>query len=180
MPPHQRADGGFPAPSMQPISVDFIENRDTSFRNAEGELPCNFDQSSQKFVAPPFAFGGAVLDHEEEALRESKLRVKATTGSFAAALAALKKKTEKSTDPKIADFDLDASYDWKEITQLIQVVAKSRDDAKWGRICKAFRRVGDNARAVQSFVGLLPDGEYAILCRGLVLMLTVSNFRLFA
>ncbi|KAI4707152.1 hypothetical protein J4E89_008091 [Alternaria sp. Ai002NY15] len=74
MPPHQRADDGFPALSMQPISVDFIENRDAGFRNAEGELPCNFDPSSQKFVVSPFAVGGAVLDHEENALRESKLR----------------------------------------------------------------------------------------------------------
>jgi len=176
MPPHQRADDGFPAPSMQPISVDFIENRDAGFRNAEGELPCNFDPSSQKFVAAPFAFGGAVLDHEEEALRESKLRVVATKESFAHALAALKSK-KKSKNEAIANFDLNSYHDWEEITEHIDLVVKNshQDDTTWGHIRRAFRRVGDNATSIQSFVGLLPDGEYKTLCGGLTLILTAMT-----
>jgi hypothetical protein len=176
MAPRQRADDGFPAPSMQPISVDFIENRNAGFRNAEGELPCEFDPNSQKFVAPPFLLGGAVLDHEEEELRESKLRVSTTTESFTSALAALKKK-RKSKDQTIANFDLDSCHDWKEITELIHVVVKDyhKDDTTWGHIRGAFRRVGDNAKSIQSFVGLLPDGEYKTLCGGLTLILTVSD-----
>jgi len=178
MPPHQRADDGFPALSMQPISVDFIENRDAGFRNAEGELPCNFDPSSQKFVVPPFAVGGAVLDHEEEALRESKLRVVATTESFAHALAALKAK-KKSKNQAIANFDLNSCHDWEGITEHIDLVVENyhQDDTTWGHIRRAFRRVGDTATSIQSFVGLLPDGEYKTLCGGLTLILTVRDFQ---
>jgi len=175
MPPHQRADDGFPAPSMQPISVDFIENRYAGFRNTEGELSCEFDHSLQQFVAPPFAISGVALEDYEAELRDSKLRVVATTQSFENALSSLKRK--KSKDKKIASFDLDSVHDWKEVTDLIQVVVKDyhKDDSTWAHIRGAFRRVGDNAKSIQTFVGLLPDGEYKTLCGGLTLILTVSH-----
>ena len=178
MPPHHSADDGFPAPSMQPISVDFIENRNTIFRNAQGELPFKYDIGSQKFVAPPVTFDGAVLDDYEEQLRESKLRVVATKESFSKALSALK--TKKAKDKKIASFDLDACHDWTEITNAIHGVVENyhNDDTTWGRIQTGFRRVGDNAKSLQSFVGLLPDGAFETLCGGLVLILTVSDLHI--
>jgi hypothetical protein len=162
---------------MQPISVDFIENRDAGFRNDQGELPCKFDPSCQKFVARPVA-SSAVLDDNAEELRESKLRLVATTESFSNALAILKKK-KKSKDKKIANFDLNSCHDWKDITELIHGVAKEyhKNDTTWDHIRGAFRRVGDNAQSIQSFVGLLPDGEYKTLCGGLTLILTVGNFQ---
>jgi hypothetical protein len=122
------------------------------------------------------AWGTALEDYEQE-LKESKLRVVATKESFANALSALKKK--KSKDKKIASFDPDSCHDWNEITELIHVVVKEyhRDDTAWGQIRVAFRCVGANAKSIQSFVGLLPDGEYKTLCGGLTLILTVGNFQ---
>ncbi|KAI4673643.1 uncharacterized protein J4E88_008699 [Alternaria novae-zelandiae] len=160
---------------MQPISVDFIENRNTIFRNAQGDLPCKYDVGSQKFVAPPVTFGGAVPDDYEEQLRESKLKVVATKESFSKALSALK--TKKAKDKKIASFDLDACYDWKEITDVIHGVVTDyhKNDTTWSNIRGAFRRVGDNAKSIQPFVGLLPDGEYKTLCGGLTLILTAMT-----
>ncbi|KAI4907047.1 hypothetical protein J4E90_009941 [Alternaria incomplexa] len=163
MPPHQRADGGFPAPSMQPISVDFIENRDAGFRNAEGELPCNFDPSSQKFVAAPFAFGGAVLDHEEEALRESKLRVVATKESFAHALAALKSK-KKSKNEAIANFDLNSYHDWEEITEHIDLVAMTQHAEIREKMAELLKEVPEIVNQCEQYQTLYPGRNTIQLC----------------
>ena len=174
MAPHQLADDVFPFPSTQPISVDFIENRDAGFRNAEGDLQCKFDPIRQTFVPRPVVPDTA-LEDQEAALEESKLQVVATTESFVKAISALKKK--KSKEKKIASFDLDSCHDWKDITLLIQEVVKDyhKDDSTRGRLRGQFRRVGDNAKSIQTFVGLLPDGEYKTLCGGLMLILTVSH-----
>ena len=171
---HQPIEVGFPCPSAQPISVDYIENRHTEFRDEHGELPFRFDASRQKFVARSVAWDAAPSTSDEE-LRDSKLRVVATTKSFSNALSALKEK--KSKEKKIASFDLDSYHDWKEITGLIQVVVKEyhSNDTTWDRIRSGFRTVGDNAKSMQAFIGLLPDGEYKTLCGGLTLILTVCD-----
>jgi len=175
MAPLQPANDVFPSLSAQPISVDFIENRQKLYRDAQGELPCTFDPSSQKFVARPLPWETAFDDSEEE-LRQSKLMVVATTESFSKALLTLKEKN--AGDKTIASFDLESCHDWKEITERIQVVADSYHNkgTTWRKIRSTFRRVGDNAKSLQTFVSLLPDGEYKTLCGGLTLILTVRFF----
>ncbi|KAI4657107.1 uncharacterized protein J4E79_007723 [Alternaria viburni] len=167
--PVQDTDG------LQPLSVDFIENR-----RAGGEPEVNFDPSAQRSVTLPVDSDIAMLDHGDEELQESKLQAKATEESFAAALVALKRKKKNTNDPKIEDFDLDACHDWTEITNAIHGVVENyhNDDTTWGRIQTGFRRVGDNAKSLQSFVGLLPDGAFETLCGGLVLILTVSDLHI--
>jgi hypothetical protein len=178
MPPLELSeDDGFPRPSKQSIAIDFLENRNEDFRNAQGEFPCRFDPSRQKFVARPVAFPSHDIppDATEDELRKSKLEVVATTKSFSNALAALKSK--KSKNETIASFDLDTCHDWEEVTARIQTVVDEygKTDTIWGKLRGAFREVGGNARSIQAFVGLLPDGEYKTLCGGLTLILTVSN-----
>ncbi|KAI4639382.1 hypothetical protein J4E93_009210 [Alternaria ventricosa] len=154
MPPHQRADDGFPAPSMQPISVDFIENRYAGFRNTEGELSCKFDHSLQQFVTPPFAASGVALEDYEAELRDSKLRVVATTQSFETALSSLKRK--KAKDKKIASFDLDSFHDWKE--------AMTEHAAVRERMAELLREVPDVVNQCEQYQTLYPGQNTIQLC----------------
>jgi len=172
MPPSQSVDDGIPCLSKQSISVDFIEHHNLDFRDAQGELPCKYDPSRQQFVARPAAWHATLADNEEE-WRQSKLRVVTTAESFSNALLTLKAK--KTKDGKISSFDLDSCHGWEEVTELIQEVVEEyhNKDTVWAKIRGEFRRVGDNAGSIQSFVSLLPDGHYKTLCGGLTLILTV-------
>jgi hypothetical protein len=167
----------FPTPSQQPLAVDFIENRETDLRDFAGDLPCDFDAIRQKFVPKPGQLLSAqdVMHLAAVDLEESNIHLRKTTESFENAVKALK--ARESKDPAITNFRLGDCNSWEEVMKTMDMAAKQYGsrDTKLGKVCSAFRRIGDNGASIQAFVGLLPDGNYKTLCGGLTLILTVPS-----
>jgi hypothetical protein len=171
-----------PLPSQQPLEVGFIENRVTDYRDTDGKLPAKFDVKKQKFVRKAetvtFRTNDVVFDLEPEQGQTSDLALVVANESFTRAIEQFKR--EKSRKTEIANFSLlDECHNWAEV---VQVIRKSQENYKseagvQGKIRNVFRRIGDNAKSIQSFVGLLPDGSYKTLCGGLTLILTVGRPR---
>lgn len=70
---------------------------------------------------------------------------------------------------------------WKVIMESIVEVQKKYEvdtiKTPWGKVRKAFRKLGDNSGTFQSWLGLLPTESHylSILCGGLKLILGVSS-----
>ncbi|KAL5114048.1 hypothetical protein ACEQ8H_008062 [Pleosporales sp. CAS-2024a] len=161
----------FPIPSLQPLAVDFIENRESDLCDSVGDLPCSFDLKRQKFVSKPEPLHG-LQDLGKIDLGESNQHLVKTTESFNLAIKALKDK--ETRDIVIKNFQLGDCNNWEEVLRSMDLVVKQYEsrDTKFGKVRSAFRRIGDNAASIQPFVGLLPDGNYKTLCGGLTLILT--------
>jgi hypothetical protein len=171
-----------PLPSDQPLEVDFIENRVTEYQDVNGKQPAKFDVGTQRFVerAHRITFrstgAGTSFDLAPDEVQENALALVATTESFTQAITELKSKNKKKDE--IANFSLlSECHSWDEVAGVLQRAERTYEDkdSVSGKVRKAFRRVGDHSKSIQSFVGLLPDGNYKTLCGGLTLVLTVSN-----
>jgi hypothetical protein len=164
-----------PLPSKQHVAVDFIENRASDFRDIQGNLPCRYDVNQEKFVPKPTreADSSISLDVLEEELNKSKMQLTTTNESFSRAIRKLK---AESKDNAVATFNLSDCHDWEEVGQAMErlTAEHSSDKNAWAKVRKMFRAVGDNSQSIQSFVGLLPDGQYKSLAGGLTIILTVS------
>ncbi|KAF2642634.1 hypothetical protein P280DRAFT_540511 [Massarina eburnea CBS 473.64] len=104
---------------------------------------------------------------------ERKLEVAHTIENFKKAVEELKKSRAKK-DKSIGKFDLAAAHDWNEVMELLKSADTMyrNEDSNLGRIRHYFRKIGDNGKSFQMFVGLLPDGNYKTLCGGLTLILS--------
>jgi len=167
-------EDGIPLVSKQPVTVDFIEHRISEFRDSRGNLPCRWNVDQEKFVAKQLREQESDIPLElfEEEIRKSKMQLTATNESFSYALDKLK---AESKDKSIALLDLNACHDWEEVAKALEKLTESYHDDKstWAKVRKIFRNVGDNSKSIQSFVHLLPDGQYKTLTGGLTLILTV-------
>jgi hypothetical protein len=179
--PESSTEDDIPLPSQQPIEVDFIKHRVAEYRDINGKLPAKYDANKQQFVkrarrvtfrseSAPTSF-----DLTPEEIKASELALVSTTDSFNKAISELQARNKKKDD--IAKFTLLSDcHDWNEVSEVLQDAVKKYEDTESisGKFRRAFRRVGDNSKSIQSFVGLLPDGSYKTLCGGLTLILTVS------
>ncbi|PSN71370.1 hypothetical protein BS50DRAFT_673933 [Corynespora cassiicola Philippines] len=153
----------------QPLAVDFLQNRQEEF----GALNLPYDASQGRFLVDERSFSAQIARVEKDSLSEEHmLSVRSTTESFHKAVEQLKKEGKDRKD--IKEFDLNDVKDWNDVTQLVKTAETnySNDEKKGGKIRKFFRKVGDNGKSIQSFVGLLPDGSYKTLCGGVTLILT--------
>lgn len=171
-----------PLPSQQPLEVDFIQQRVTEYRDVNGALPAKYDVGSQRFVERTRRVtfrttgAGTSFDLAPDEMQDSQLALVATTESFSQAIAELQTKNKKKDE--IANFSLlSECHNWDEVAKVLQRAERSYEDTDSvsGKIRKAFRRVGNHSKSIQSFVGLLPDGNYKTLCGGLTLVLTVRG-----
>ncbi|KAF1996045.1 hypothetical protein P154DRAFT_580290 [Amniculicola lignicola CBS 123094] len=144
----------FPLPSKQNIEIDFIESQ------------------KRRFYPRPTVPRYVGLGPSSE--RRSAL--KRTQDSFIAALEVLTKSSKGETDTQIANFSLSDTDIWDHLIQAATVVeAKYLSTESFSdKIQAAFRKVGNNARSIKPFVGLLLDGNYKTLCEGLTIILTVD------
>lgn len=169
-----------PLPSQQPLAVDFIENHTLVCRDSNGTLPAKYDSNKQKFVRrrqkAAVRQQSLTFDTNLEQETTNALALSATEDSFSRAVEHLKSK--KGDKKEISSFRLlSDSHSWDEVLQVVQKAesAYSADEGAGGKFRKVFRRLGDNAKSVQPFVGMLPDGSYKTLCGGLTLILTVRG-----
>jgi hypothetical protein len=166
----------FPLPSKQHISVDFIENRTSEFRDNQGQLPCRYDPMQHKFVPKPFDEPDTEISPDvfEEEVKKSKMQLVATNESFSRALDKLK---ATSKEKAVACVNLSACDDWEDVGKALENLTTEyhSDKGAWAKVRKVFRNVGDNSKSIQTFVHLLPDGQYKSLAGGLTLILTVSR-----
>ncbi|KAI9695093.1 MAG: hypothetical protein M1820_008918 [Bogoriella megaspora] len=157
--------GAMPLPSTQPLAVDFLQNR----RNTG----LKFDPQKQHFVAelrepaPWEATPDALALHKENGLELVEM-----TSSFTSAIQELQKK--KANEPAIARFSFKDARDWGDVDSILRSAKKNYldKDSLSGKIRKMFRSIGKNGKSIQSFIGLLPDGNYKTLCGGLTLILS--------
>ena len=171
-----------PLVSQQPLEVDYIENRLPDYRDKDGKLPAKFNVEKQKFIPRPLTRTrtpkarnlSLSFDLKPGELQQNQLALDSTTTSFNTAIKQLK--AEKGGKSKIVKFQLlQDCHNWAEVSNAIELaVATHESDASvGGKFRKMFRRVSNHAESIQSFVGLLPDGNYKTLCGGLTLILTV-------
>jgi hypothetical protein len=169
----------YPTPSSQSPAVDYLENRSTNFLAVDGDTLLRFDSARDKFVArsSTLSFEESVNNVTSEELELSTRQLSERTNCFHVAIEKLKGDKKVGGESKIAEFRLSECHDWEHVTEVVQqAVNEYHDtDTKWGSIRAAFRRVGAKAASIQSFVNLLPDGNYKTLCGGLTLILTVSR-----
>ena len=161
-----------PLPSQQPVQVDYLQNRQDDFRRGS----VKYDSRKQRFVPDSQDFTMDIVSSDMEIVqRETELQLTNTTLSFEKAVEELQKK--KSSESEIAQFNLAGVHDWKEVRQVVKSAESSylKKDSVSGKVRKAFRKVGENAKSIESFVGLLPDGNYKTLCGGLTLILRVCT-----
>ncbi|KAF2733938.1 hypothetical protein EJ04DRAFT_553012 [Polyplosphaeria fusca] len=152
-----------PRPSEQPPEVDYLQNRQDDYQSP-------FDVGRQEFIPQPVRTRTVSWDLAPP--REDQQQLVATTESFARAVERLKKKKGKESD--VAKFNFKDVQNWTDVNQIVRDEEKKyyQDDTVSGKVRKFFRKVGDNGKSIQSFVGLLPDGNYKTLCGGLTLILT--------
>ncbi|KAF2647421.1 hypothetical protein K491DRAFT_310216 [Lophiostoma macrostomum CBS 122681] len=160
----------FPLPSEQSIEIDFIENRDIDLNLTGRERKCTFDTERKKFV-PQATFRETVFDGvSEPAIR---LELQGTQDSLIAAIEKLKGAKGKSST-KIASFHISDAHCWNDVIKIVAEAEQDylEDESLSGKVRKAFRRIGDDAKSIKPFINLLPDGNYKTLCGGLTLILT--------
>jgi len=175
------AEDEIPLPSQQPLEIDFMEHGMNEYRDTNGKLPAKYDANKRRFVQRPrkvtFRSAGAAtsFDLSPDESQANELSLVATTESFNEAIEKLQAKNKN--DDKIAKFSLSDCHDWNEVSKVLKNAEKTYEngDSVSGKIRRAFRRVGNHSKSIQSFVGLLPDGNYKTLCGGLTLVLTVSR-----
>jgi len=162
----------FPLPSQQSIEVDFIENRQGGLQRAGIEQSCTFDTERRKFVSQTVV-GASFYDEQLELA--NPLELQETRDNLQKAIDHLKDHKAKKSQ-KIANFCLSDAHCWTDIVRIVTEAEASylKDDTTSRKVRKAFRKLGENAKSIKPFVGLLPDGNYKTLCGGLNLVLTVS------
>jgi len=138
-------------------------------------MPCRYDPNQQHFVLNNFEVQKPEisLDTLEEEVNESKMQIVVTNEAFSRALCKLK---AESKDRAVACMNLSDCHDWDDVGKALEkMTADYKDDkSAWAKVRKVFRNVGDHSKSIQSFVHLLPDGQYKSLAGGLTLILTVS------
>lgn len=158
-----------PRPSAQPLEVDYLQNRleDDQYANTA------FDVEKQQFVPQKQTAALRSVSFDLLPEEDHDLQVARTTQSFKNAIEILKKK--KGKEKAISKFSFDGATSWNDINQIMKTaeIEYLDEDSASGKIRKFFRRIGSNGKSIQSFVGLLPDGNYKTLCGGITLVLKV-------
>jgi hypothetical protein len=159
-----------PRPSEQPPEVDYLQHRQDEYQTTN----VAFDVGRQQFVPDPRSIAARSWSLDLVSQEEHDLRVVRTTESFKLAVGKLKEK-RKGKDKEISKFKFEGVTSWKDISQVVKAAETEYldEDSASGKIRKFFRRVGSNGKSIQSFVGLLPDGNYKTLCGGITLVLKV-------
>lgn len=164
----------FPLPSSQGFEVDFLQNRPSPFQRQASD--CIFQPDKQQFAPRTKAnlFKDTVFGDTSNASNQKQL--KHTQDSLQAAIRALKSNKSKN-DAMIATFDICEAGSWTDVIAAVKEAEEKylRDDSPTEKIRKAFRKVEDNSKSIQPFLGMLPDGEYKILCGGLTLILKARS-----
>ncbi|KAF2420749.1 hypothetical protein EJ08DRAFT_702341 [Tothia fuscella] len=158
-----------PLPSEQPLEVDYLQNRQRIFSSST----VSFDVKKQQFVPlqprqsqmAGSSIGAAVVATSCSPLLAASI-------SFGNAVKELQAK--RGSKFKIANFSLEGTHSWEEIKKIIDSAEEGylKEESASGKIRKVLRKVGDNGKSIQSFLGILPDGSYKTLCGGLTLILT--------
>ncbi|KAJ4291996.1 hypothetical protein N0V90_009895 [Kalmusia sp. IMI 367209] len=160
----------FPLPSSQGLEVDFLENRPSDFQKPGSA--CVFDANRQQFTPKDNVERFKDTIFQNDTSRGNQIQLKHTQDSLQAAIQTLKDKKGKKND-EIAAFNLSEARTWGDVVTAVQAAEETylKDDSPTGKIRKAFRKVEDNAKSMQPFLGMLPEGEYKTLCGGLTLIL---------
>jgi len=139
-------------------------------------MPCRYDPNQQQFILDYFEVRNPEMPLEvlEEEVNKSKMQIVVTNEAFSRALCRLK---AESKDRAVACVNLSDCHDWEDVGKALEkMTAEYKDDkSAWAKVRKVFRNVGDHSKSIQSFVHLLPDGQYKTLAGGLTLILTVST-----
>ena len=157
-------------PSEQALEVDYLENRQQDYQNPY----VGFVVKKQRFApAEKEPCRRRVSFDLAVSIRENYLQLASTTSSFTNAVKELQRK--KGDEADIKRFSLDGAHDWKEVQDIVKSAETRyfKKDSVSGKIRAMFRKIGDNGKSIQPFIGLLPDGNYKTLCGGLTLVLTV-------
>lgn len=169
--PQRGSTDELPLVSQQPLEIDFLENRLHAYRDEDGNLPARFSTEAQRFIAllptshtrtPRGQSNYTLWNLEEEELTRNELALVSTKKNFETAIRQLQLQAGKADKDKIARFhELQKCHDWDEVVSAINVAVQKHEDDKsvGGKFRKMFRNVGDHAKSIQTFVGLLPDGH---------------------
>ncbi|KAF2232926.1 hypothetical protein EV356DRAFT_578003 [Viridothelium virens] len=158
-----------PLPSEQPLEVDYLQNRQYHYKNTN----VTFDVERQHFVPNPLEPDQHRLPFDSLVLsRENELQLARTTSSFTKAVKELQKR--KGSEVEIGKFSFEGAHNWNEVDEIVKSAEGKylKKDSVSGKIRAMFRKIGSNGKSLQSFVGLLPDGNYKTLCGGLTLILS--------
>ncbi|KAF2122821.1 hypothetical protein BDV96DRAFT_593310 [Lophiotrema nucula] len=156
-----------PLPSAQPPEVDYLQHRYRAYEDSQ----VTYDSGSREFVPQPFRTRTISLDLEPRPVGQL---LADSTDSFHKAVERLKANKKCKTESEIATFKFENCENWGDVIEHVQNAEKkyASDKSLKDKVRGLFRKVSDNGRSIQSFVGLLPDGEYKTLCGGLTLILT--------
>lgn len=116
------------------------------------------------------------ISFDEVTEQINPLELQRTQDDLKSAIEKLKEQKGKKCD-RIAKFHLADAHSWSDVVRIVTEAEETylKDDTASGKVRRAFRRLGDNAKSIKPFIGLLPEGNYKTLCGGLTLVLTVSQ-----
>jgi len=162
----------FPLPSSHGVEVDFLQNQPFEFQDIGNN--CVYDTNTQEFIARTSIIAATIVESHEEGTNHNKVRLTRTHDCLVAAIQTLNTAKQKKSNKQVV-LSLSEATCWEDVIAAVKGAQGKylQKDSPSSKVRAAFRKVEDNAKSIQPFLGLLPDGQYKTLCGGLTLVLEV-------